>query len=214
DSVWYGLGNKLSTTLNQYVMKTLFTIAMASALSFSALASNSNEDLRDLSTVNSKFKKINVTLKEGVGNAKITIMNEDGKNLNQRKVHVKNESLVVPYDMNNLPVGEYQVKIVTEEEEVVYTVETSNQPIPVEDLPLMAYGKVVDENTVNLAVIGLSEPGVEVKIYSSTSGKVIFEENIDQAKGFKKDYSFKGMDSEDIYMQVSDKLGRTRTIFF
>lgn len=195
-------------------MKTLFTIAMASALSFSALASNANEDLKDLSTVNSKFKKINVTLKEGVGNAKITILNEDGKNLNQRKVHVKNESIVVPYDMKNLPVGEYQVKIVTDEEEVVYTVETTNQPIPTEELPLMAYGKLVDDNTVNLSVIGLSEPGVEVKIYSSASGKVIFEENVDQPEGFKKDYSFKGLDSEDVYMKVTDNLGRTRTIFF
>ncbi|WP_296700843.1 DUF3244 domain-containing protein [Algoriphagus sp.] len=195
-------------------MKTLFTIAMASALSFSALASNANEDLKDLSTVNSNFKKINVTLKEGVGNAKITIMNEDGKNLNQRKVHVKDESIVVPYDLNNLPVGEYQVKIVTDEEEVIYTVNTSNKPIPTEDLPLMAYGKVLDKNTVKLSVIGLTEPGVEVKILSSASGKVIYSENIDQPEGFMKDYSFKGMNSEDIYIQVTDNLGRTRTIFF
>lgn len=195
-------------------MKTLFTFAMAGALSFSALAANANEDLKDLSTVNSKFKKINVTLKEGVGNAKITILNEDGKNLNQRKVHVKNESLVVPYDMKNLPVGEYQVKIVTDEEEVTYTVETTDQPIPVEDLPLIAYGKVIDDNTINLSVIGLTEPGVEVKIFSSETGKVIYTDNVDQPEAFKKDYSFKGMNSKDIYLEVTDNLGRTRTIFF
>jgi len=195
-------------------MKTLFTFAMAVALSFSALAANANEDLKDLSTVNSKFKKINVTLKEGVGNAKITILNEDGKNLNQRKVHVRDESIVVPYDLKNLPAGEYQVKIVTEEEEVIYTVETSNQPIPTEDLPLMAYGKIVDDNTVNLSVIGLTEPGVDIKVFSSASGKVIYEEYVDQPEAFKKDYSFKDMNSEEIYLEVTDNLGRTRTIFF
>ncbi len=195
-------------------MKTLFTFAMAGALSFSALAANANEDLKDLSTVNSKFKKINVTLKEGVGNAKITILNEDGKNLNQRKVHVKNENLVVPYDLGNLPAGEYQVKIVTDEEEVVYTVETSSQPIPTEELPLMAYGKVVDDNTIKLSVIGLTEPGVEVKIMSSESGKVIYTDHVDQPNAFKKDYSFKSMNSEDVYLEVTDSLGRTRTIFF
>lgn len=212
--VWYELGNKVSTTLNQQVMKTLFTFAMASALSFSALAANANEDLKDLSAVNTNYKKINVTLKEGVGNAKISILNQEGKSLNQKRVHVKDESIVVPYNMQNLPAGEYQIKIVTDEEEVIYSVNTTDSPIPVEDLPLMAYGKVVDENTVSLAVVGLTEPGVEVKVYSSESGKVIYEETIDQAEGFRKDFSFKGMNSEDVYLEVKDTLGRTRTIFF
>lgn len=195
-------------------MKSLFTFAMASALSFSALAADANEDLKDLSTVDTKYQKINVTLKEGVGNAKISIFNEEGKNLSQRKVHVKNENLVVPYDMKNLPTGEYQVKIVTDEEEVTYTVETSKSPIAVEDLPLMAYGKVVDKNTINLAVIGLTEPGVKVKVFSADSGKVIFEEKIDQPEGFVKDYSFKGLNSDDVYLEVTDNLGRVKTLFF
>ena len=193
-------------------MKTLFTLAMASALSFSALAAN--EDLKELSTVNSNYKKINVTLKGGVGDAKISIIDQNGKNLNNRKVHVKDESVVVPYDMNNLPAGEYQVRITTEDEEVSYTVATMEKPIPVADLPLMAYGKATDKNTINLSVIGLVEPGVEVKIISSESGKVIFEEKIDQPDAFKKDYKLKSMNTEDVYVELTDALGRTKTLFF
>ncbi|MBN7816428.1 T9SS type A sorting domain-containing protein [Algoriphagus pacificus] len=193
-------------------MKTLFTLAMASALSFSALAAN--EDLKELSTVNSNYKKINVTLKGGVGDAKISIIDQNGKNLNNRKVHVKDESVVVPYDMNNLPAGEYQVRITTEDEEVSYTVATMEKPIPVADLPLMAYGKAKDNNTINLSVIGLVEPGVEVKIISSDSGKVIFEEKIDQPDAFKKDYKLKSMNAEDVYVELTDALGRTKTLFF
>ncbi|MBN3582349.1 hypothetical protein JYB64_08100 [Algoriphagus aestuarii] len=195
-------------------MKTLFTIAMAGALSFSALAADANEDLRELSAVNSKYKKINVTLKEGVGTAKISILNQEGKNLSQRKVNVKGESLMVPYDMNSLPAGEYQVRIVTDEEEVTYTVATTDKPIPAEELPLMAYGKALDDHTVSLAVIGLIEPGVDVKILSSESGKVIYQEHIDQPEAFKKNFSFRDMTSEDIYMEVTDVKGRTRTLFF
>lgn len=193
-------------------MKTLFTLAMASALSFSALAAN--EDLKELSTVNSNYKKINVTLKGGVGDAKISIIDQNGKNLNNRKVHVKDESVVVPYDMNNLPAGEYQVRITTEDEEVSYTVATMEKPIPVADLPLMAYGKAKDKNTINLSVIGLLEPGVEVKIISSESGKVIFEEKIDQPDAFKKDYKLKSLSTEDVYVELTDALGRTKTLFF
>ncbi|MEN2284400.1 hypothetical protein AAGF08_19805, partial [Algoriphagus sp. SE2] len=91
-------------------MKTLFTLAMASALSFSALA-NADDDLKALSDVNSNFKKINVLLKEGVGDAKIVLLNENGKQLHRRKVHVKGDDLMIPYNLEDMPCGEYQVKI-------------------------------------------------------------------------------------------------------
>lgn len=195
-------------------MKTLLTVALASALSFSSFIANASEDLKALSRVHSNYKKINVTLNEGVGTAKISILNADGKNLSTRSVRVKNENLMVPYDMNSLPAGEYQVKIVTDEEEVVYTVETTERPIATADLPLMAYGKVLDVNTVKLSVIGLLEPGVEVKVYSAKDGKLIYEENIDQKEGFAKNFSFKGVKAEDIYMELNDTQGRTKTLFF
>ncbi|WP_373398823.1 hypothetical protein V8V91_03705 [Algoriphagus halophilus] len=64
-------------------MKTILALAMASAISFSALAAE--DDLRELSGVNSTFKKINVTLKSEVGNAKISILDESGKNWQTEK---------------------------------------------------------------------------------------------------------------------------------
>lgn len=194
-------------------MKTLFTLAMAGALSFSALA-NADEDLKALSDVNSNFKKINVLLKEGVGDAKIVLLNEDGKKLHQRKVHVKGDDLMVPYNLDDLPCGEYQIRISTEDEEVVYTVETKERPIPASEYPLMAYGKLIDDNTVNLAVIGLFEPGVDVKVKTEKGGRIIHEEFIDQPEGFKKDFTFEGIDPEDIYLEITDALGRSRIIHF
>jgi hypothetical protein len=194
-------------------MKTLFTLAMAGALSFSALA-NADEDLKALSDVNSKFKKINVLLKEGVGDAKIVLLNEDGKKLHQRKVHVKGDDLMVPYNLDDLPCGEYQIRISTEDEEVVYTVETKERPIPASEYPLMAYGKLINDNTVNLAVIGLFEPGVDVKVKTEKGGRIIHEEFIDQPEGFKKDFTFEGIDPEDIYLEITDALGRSRIIHF
>ncbi|MDR7130640.1 uncharacterized protein (DUF2141 family) [Algoriphagus sp. 4150] len=195
-------------------MKTLFTVALAGALSLSSLVANASEDLRALSTVNSTHKKVNVMLNEGVGNAKISILDQDGKVLSNRKVRVKDENLMVPYNMDNLPAGEYQVKIVTDLEEVTYKVTTSDAPIPAAALPLMAYGKTVNENTVGLTVVGLTEPGVKVEAYSAKSGKVIYSEYVDQAEGFKKDYSFNNMKSNDIYLKVIDSQGRSKTLFF
>ncbi|MBN7813462.1 T9SS type A sorting domain-containing protein [Algoriphagus sp. H41] len=195
-------------------MKSLFTVALASALSFGAFTANASEDLRELSAVNTNYKKVNITLKEGVGNAKISILTTDGKYLSSRKVNVRNENLLVPYDLENLPAGEYQVKIVTNDEAVTYTVETKNQPIPAADLPLMAYGKSLDEHTVRLAVIGLLEPGVDVKIYASKTGNLIHEEQIDQPEGFVKNFSFDGISADEVHMKVTDAKGRVKTLFF
>ncbi len=195
-------------------MKTLFTLAMAGALSFNALAANSNEDLKDLLTVNSKFKKINVTLKEGVEEAKIVLLDEDGKKLHQRKVHVKGDDLMIPYDLDDMPSGKYQLKITTKEEEVIYSVETKDRPIAFSELPLMVFGELIEDNTIKLSVIGLMEPGVEVKVKTEKGGRIIHEEYIDQPEGFKKEFSFKGINPEDVYLEITDAIGRTRIIHF
>ncbi|GAB3220383.1 hypothetical protein J0A67_05755 [Algoriphagus aestuariicola] len=195
-------------------MKSLFTVALASALSFGAFSAQASDDLKELSAVNTSYKKVNVMLKEGVGAAKISVLTPEGKLLSSRKVNVQDENLVVPYNLTNLPAGEYQVRIVTNEEEIRYTVETMDQPIPASELPLMAYGKSLDDNTVRLAVVGLLEPGVQVEIFASETGKLIHEEQIDQPEGFTKNFSFAGVQSDEVYMKVTDVKGRTKTLFF
>ena len=195
-------------------MKTLFTFALAGALSISSLAANAADDLMALSNVKANFKKVNVLLKGGVGEAKVSILDENGKRLHQRKVKVGDGDMVIPYNLNNLPCGEYQVKIATEEEEVVYTVATFEHPIPAEELPLMAYGKVIDDETVNLAVIGLNEPGVEVEIRYEETNKLIYSDEVATPEGFRKNYKLKGVLPEDIYIHVKDKNGRSKTLHF
>ncbi len=195
-------------------MKTLLTVALASAFSFSSFIASASEDLRSLSTVNAKHKKINVTLNEGVGTAKISILTPEGKVLSNRKVKVKNENLMIPYNMEGMPVGEYRVKIVSDHEEVIYNVATTANLDANASLPLMAYGKTLDKNTVRLTVVGLLEPGVEVEVFSNESGKVIHSEHIDQNEGFIKDFSFTNFDAKDIHLKVTDLKGKSKTLYF
>lgn len=192
-------------------MKTLFTLAICCSLSMSAIAA---EDLKELSSVNTIFQKVKVSLRSGVGDAKIFIMDMNGKKLCKRKVHVEENNVVVPYDMGHMPEGDYQVKITTYDEEVIYEFNTKARPKKVESLPLMAYGKTVNEATVSLSVIGLKVPGVNVKIFSAENGKLIYEEYISEPEAFKKDFALKGVQSDDIYMEVNDAQGRKRTLFF
>lgn len=195
-------------------MKTLFTIALAGALSFSSLAANAADDLMALSDVKAKFKKVNVLLKGGVGEAKIALFDNTGRKLHQRKVNVGEGDMIIPYNLKELPTGEFKVRITTDDEQVVYTVATFDQPIPAEELPLMAYGRIIDDETVNLAVIGLDQPGVEVEIRYEENNKLIHQEEIGEPEGFRKNYKLRGVSPEDVYFYVTDSKGRSKTIHF
>ncbi|MEP0713777.1 copper resistance protein CopC [Algoriphagus sp.] len=194
-------------------MKTLITFALAGLLATSAFAVDA-EDLKANSSVHTNYKKISVHLNEGVGKAKIAIYDMNGKKLHQRSVKA-NEDLRVPYDLNSLPTGKYQVFISTDAEEVMYTVETVEEEKPTPALlPLMAYGKKVDHYTVNLLVVGLDQAGTEVKIKRIADDRVVHEETVEQAEGFRKNYRLNGLDAEEVYMEVTDTQGRSRTIYF
>lgn len=193
-------------------MKNLITFALAGLISFSSFANDNNDDLMELSSVQAKFKHVNILLKEGVGDAKITILDEDGNRLHQRRVKQMSDDLIVPYNLESLPSGEYKVEITTDDERVVYTVNTFDKAIHVDELPLMAYGKKLGFNTINLSVIGLTEPGVEVTIRYENDDQVLHRETIDTPEGFKKNFKFTGVDAEDVYFELTDALGRTKVI--
>ncbi len=195
-------------------MKTLFTFALAGALSLSSLAASAADDLLALSSAQAKFKKINVLLKEGVGEAKVAIYDPSGKKLHQRKIKVNHEQLILPYNLDDLPVGEYRVKISTEAENVEYKVTTFDPAPAPEALPLVAFGKALDEETVRITVIGLTEPGVNIEIRDEVSNKLIFSESIDQEEGFRKNYALRGVEAKDIYVKVTDSKGRIKNLYF
>ncbi len=194
-------------------MKTLLTFALAGLLATSSFAANENEDLMALSNVNARFKHVDVYLKDGVGKAKIAIMNEDGKVLHRRKVKV-DQDLRVPYNLDYLPSGEYSILISTEEEEVMYTVNTVEEEKAPIEYPLVAYGRQIGEETINLSVIGLVEPGVEVTIRSNRSNRILLQETVMQEEGFKKSYKLVGIAPEDVYLHLKDAQGRTKTLYF
>jgi hypothetical protein len=193
-------------------MKTLFTLVLAGLLATSTFA-NEAEDLKANSSVHTNYKKISILLKEGVGKAKIAIYDMNGKKLHQRSVKA-NEDLRIPYDLNSLPCAKYQVMISTDEEEVIYTVETVEKvDLTLALLPLMAYVKKIDDNTINLLVIGLEVAGVDVKIRTVADDRLIHEEMVEQAEGFRKNYRLNGVQAEDVYFEVTDAKGRTRRIY-
>lgn len=194
-------------------MKKLLTLALAATLGVASFANASNEGIEELSSVRSKDKKVAINLKEGLGKVKLAVLDSDGKKLHQQYFKVK-EDMQIPYDLSQLPAGEYQISIESNikepnAEKMIYTVETKDAPAP---LPLMAYGKSLDENSFRLAVIGLDEPGTKVEILDSF-GRPVFSEKIDQPEAFTKIYHLKNLTTKDVSLKVTDATGRTKTLY-
>jgi len=193
-------------------MKTLLTLALAATLGVTSYANETNE--KALAEVRAKDSKVSVTLREGAGKVRLAILDPDGKKLHQQTVHVKND-LRVPYDLSELPAGEYTVMIESNvnqpfSEKEVFTVETKATP---QALPLMAYGKAIDDDSIKLTVIGLEEPGVKVQIMDS-NGKNLYVDKIDEPEAFTRVYNMKNVSIEDISITVTDKKGRVKTLYF
>ncbi|SDZ54588.1 MULTISPECIES: hypothetical protein [Rhodonellum] len=197
-------------------MKTLLTLALAFSLGATSLANAANENITALSSVIAKNNKVVVHLKQGLGKVRLAILDPKGKQLHLQTIRVKKNDVNVPYDLSALPIGEYQVYIESNlnekgaEENLVYRVETTKQPIA---LPLMAYGKSLDDSTIRLAVIGLEIPGVTVEIIDG-QGKKVFKEEIAQPEGFTKIYHLDNLTTKDIHLRVTDAKGRTKTLYF
>ncbi len=192
-------------------MKTLLTLALAATLGVTGLATAANENVNELSNVKAKDKKITVNLKEGLGKVSLSILDQNGRQLHKRFVNVK-QSLEIPYDMSQLPAGQYHVLIANSgsDEKAVYTVETKEV---ITEYPLVAYGNTVENNAIRLLVIGLEQPGVQVEFFNQ-EGKRIFKEQVSQAEGFEKIYNLKNLKPEDINVKLTDSKGRTKTLYF
>lgn len=191
-------------------MKKLFTLALAATLGVATLANASNEDLKTLSSVKASEKKVSITLREGLGKVRLAILNADGKKLHQQFVKVK-QDVMVPYDLSQLPSGEYQVVIESNIKEpshdvAMFTVETKDSKT---SMPLVAYGKSIDDDSFRLSVIGLEEPGVQVEIFDN-KGKTIYNEKINQPEGFTKVFHLSNLTNKDVSIKVTDAMGRTK----
>lgn len=189
-------------------MKMLLTSALVLGLSFFSFADPKDETLMELTSVRTNHQKVIVTFKEPMDKVFISILNADGDLIVKKKYKTK-EAVSVPYNLSGLPEGSYQVKIETADEIAVYDIKTVERKKI--EYPLMAYGKLKDRNTVNLLVVGLEKPGVQVDIYNHLNQK-ISSEYIDQPEGFSKNYKFSGTRAKDVYFHLKDAQGRSKYV--
>ncbi len=188
-------------------MKTLLITALALGISF--VSSAFPNKLAERTAVRTSYEKVHVTLKEPMRKVRIYILNAEGDQLYKRTLTTK-EPVSIPYDLSELPAGNYQVKIESEDEIAVYDVETREKK-PLRK-PLMAYGKLDDTNTITLLVVGLETPGVKVDLYNHRN-KLLASEYITEPEGFSKNYKIVGKNADKMYFHLRDSQGRSKFVY-
>lgn len=189
-------------------MKTLLISTLTLGISFLSLA-EPKETLMETTSVRARYEKVRVTFKEPMEKVFISILDSDGRRIMKNKYKSK-EPLTIPFDLSNLPTGDYKVKIETEEEVAFYDITTVEKKIV--EKPLMAYGKYKNSNTINLLVVGLEKPGVSVEIFN-TQGQKISKEFIEVPEGFSRDYRFVHPRAGKVYFRLKDSQGRIKYVY-
>ena len=78
---------------------------------------------------------------------------------------------------------------------------------------LMAYAKAIDENTFNLKVLGISDIGTIVTIFSNNH-KVLMTDEIQETFGFSKNYYLKHLIVNQVYLKVENAKGNSKYLYF
>ena len=191
-------------------MKILFAFVLVSAMGLGQLhASEPAASFAEMAVVKSQDQRVTVFLQEGLGKVSISILNEEGRLLHRNSVNA-NENLVLPYNLSQLPEGNYKVKIRTKnatEPKVVHQFTSrSNEPM---ELPLIDYKTKVDNRSVKLKVAGIDEPGVRIQIVDQFDRR-LFDQVIEDQEGFAKKFKFRNTNLSGLSIRVSDNNGRLR----
>ncbi|UCS95076.1 DUF3244 domain-containing protein [Echinicola marina] len=197
-------------------MKALLTSVFVLGLIFIAQASAdpdpaAKESLMAVTSVEANDEKVSVSFKVPVGKVTISILNEQDKILAHNRYNAKTP-MNIPYDLSDLPEGYYSVKIKTKEEVAIYSVETKEKE-KVFERPIVAFGKVVDNHTINLTVLGIEKPGTQVDIFDE-SNQVIATDKVKVKDGFERDYRVSNRKVEGLYIRIKDAQGRKKYIYF
>lgn len=191
--------------------KIITTIALVASLGIASFSYAANENVAALSEVKSANNKVKVTLREGLGKVRVSVLNNDGKKLYVQTLFVKHD-VILPIDLSELPVGEYHIMIEDPKEAGDRTITSVETKAPKVTYPLMAYRKQLDDNSFKLTVIGLDKPGVKVQIIDR-QGYTVFEEKINEPEAFSKVYHLSNLYNDNVFVKVVDSDGRSKILF-
>lgn len=190
-------------------MKTLMTLCLALIFSATSFATPVDKLLEEVTTVETKGQTFKLSIKEAVGRVTVSIYDAKGK-LVENNLFKVDQPVSVPFNLSQLPEGEYRVKVASNEEAVSFPIVSKK---PVEER-MLAYVEVLSPNTVSLRVMGIEKPGTTVSFFNARTMQKIKVDHVTELGGFSKNYVLANLTVDDVYMKVEDTAGKSKIFYF
>jgi len=88
---------------------------------------------------------------------------------------------------------------------------TTKKPI---EKKLLAYTKVLNDQTVRVKVVGIEKPGVKVVFFEERTHRKVASDFVKEPAGFARNYKLTKMNIDEVYMEVTDTMGRKKVFHF
>lgn len=210
---WYGISlraNKQTKFIQIiHIMKTLFTLIAAVLVSLNSFAGPSLKKLEQITGIEHQDQVVNLIIREAVGKVSVSIFDEAGKLVEKTSLRA-NEPVLIPFNLSQIPEGEYSLSVSTKDDQVTYFV-TNKKPI---EKKLLAYAKVKNPNTISLTVVGIEKAGTKVTFYDANTLEKINSDYVEVLAGFTRDYKLSGWSVNQVYLEVKNAEGRSKVFYF
>lgn len=187
----------------------IITLIAAVGISFASIDLHTGKGLAEITVIETQDQSFNLTIKEAVGKVWVTILDEKGK-LVDRTLVKADEAVRVPYNLSKLPAGNYTVNVASKVETVTFDI-TTKKPV---EKKLLAYAKVLNNQTVRVKVVGIEKPGVKVVFFEERTHRKVASDFVKEPAGFARNYRLAKINLDEVYMEVTDALGRKKVFHF
>lgn len=176
--------------MNRFTKTTLVALAIVAGTTSGTLAQKKSVRLDPVSKDLYRL----TYLHEGDCHIRVEVIDESGKKLLSERIN-QNKSFTKPYSFQNLKLGEYSFKVIDADGEYVTKIKRTD------NVYMVANIRKIDEEKAKVTVKGKFMGPVSVNIFDRNS-VLVFDDYIDQEKGFSKVYDLSKVRADELRIEV------------
>ncbi|MCG8307262.1 MAG: hypothetical protein MI975_07695 [Cytophagales bacterium] len=176
--------------MKQLTKTTLVVLAIVAGTTAGAIAQKKFVRLDPVTKDLYRLTYIN----KGECQVRVEVIDESGTKLFSERIKQK-KSFTKPYSFQNLNLGEYSFKVIDSDGEYVTKIKRTEEVYMVADI------KKIEDEKAKITVRGEFMGPVSVNIFNRND-VLIFDDYIDQEKGFEKVYDLSKVNAKDLRIEV------------
>jgi len=177
--------------MNRFTKTTLVALAIVAG---TAAGADAQKKSVRLDPVNKDLYRLTY-LNKGKCDITVEVLDDAGQRLYSEQIKQK-KSFTKPYSFQNLKLGEYSFKVIDADGEYVTKIKRTD------NVYMVANIRKIDEEKAKVTVKGKFMGPVSVNIFDRNS-VLVFDDYIDQEKGFSKVYDLSKVKANELRIEVA-----------